>query len=82
MYLFLRELQLGTNSIMFDTVGNITRDAGQYVNLTCANESQIPRYEGLWHVYSCEHKWSGKIYTNRLVCYRTFNKKPIFNPKL
>lgn len=78
MYLFLRELQLGTNSITFDVVGNITRDAGQYVNLTCANEAQIPRYEGLWHVYSCEHKWSGKIYTNQLVCYRTFNKKPIW----
>lgn len=81
MYLFLRELQLGTNSICFDVVGNLTRDAGQYVNLTCANEAQIPRYEGLWHIYSCEHKWSGKIYTNQLVCYRTFNKKPIWNEK-
>ena len=79
MYEFLRNLQLGTNSIVFDVVGNVTRDAGQYVNLTCANESQIPRYEGLWNVYSCRHIWSGKIYTNQLVCYRTWNKKPIWN---
>lgn len=81
MYMFLRELQLGTNSIAFDVVGNVTRDAGQYVNLTCANEGQIPRYQGLWHTYSCEHKWSGKIYTNQFVCYRTFNKKLIKNEK-
>lgn len=81
MYLFLRELQLGTNSINFSVAGNVTRDAGQYVILNCANESQIPKYEGLWHTYSCRHKWSGKTYVNELVCYRTFAKKPIKSEK-
>lgn len=79
MYLFLRELQLGTNSISFNVGGIVTRDAGQYVHLTCSNESQIPKYEGLWHIYSCEHKWSGVSYTNNIVCYRTFAKPAVKN---
>ena len=79
MYLFLRELQLGTNSITFDVVGNLTRDAGQYCNLNCSNEAQISRYQGLWNIYSCEHRWSGKVYTNQLVCYRTFAMKPLWD---
>lgn len=79
MYLFLRQLQLGTNSINFNVAGNVTRDAGQYVVLSCSNEGQIPRYEGLWHIYSCKHKWSGTTYINEITCYRTFNKKPIWN---
>lgn len=77
MYLFVRELQLGMNQISFDVVGNVTRDAGQYVNLLCSSEVQIPRYEGLWFTYSCKHVWSGKHYTNHIACYRTFHKKPL-----
>lgn len=82
MYLFLRELQLGTNSIQFDVAGIITRDAGQYVYLNCINESQMARYQGLWHIYSCKHIWSGVSYTNNIVGYRTFTWNPIWNPKL
>ena len=81
MYLFLRELQLGTNTITFNVLGNVTRDAGQYVNLACSNEAQIPKYEGLWHIYSCEHRWEGKMYTNELVCYRTFQIIPLETKK-
>ena len=79
MYGFLRQLQLGVNSISFDVTGNVTRDAGQYINLNCSNESQIPKYEGLWNIYSCKHIWSDKSYTNSIACYRTYHKKPIWN---
>lgn len=81
MYTFLRELQLGINNISFDVAGNITRDAGQYVILNCANEDQMPRYEGLWNVYSCKHIWSGRTYTNHIVCYRTWDICPIWEIK-
>lgn len=51
MYKFLRQLQLTTNAIKFKTLGNVTRDAGQYVNLKCTDQQQIPLYEGLWYIY-------------------------------
>lgn len=79
MYKYLRQLQLTTNSIKFMVLGNITRDAGQYVKLKCTDQQQLPLYEGLWHIYGCRHTWTGRIYHNELLCYRTFKYKPLWN---
>lgn len=77
MYNFLRNLQLGTNQIRFRVLGNISRDCGQYVNITVSDKTQI-QFQGLWNIYECRHILKGKMYFNELLCYRTFTKRAIF----
>lgn len=27
----------------------------------------------------CRHEWTGEMYLNELLCYRTFKQKPVWN---
>ena len=75
MYDVFRNLELGSNNLQFTILGELERDAGQYIYLNVQNQNLQSNIHGLWNIYRCAHIWEGKKYTNDVVCYRTINQK-------
>lgn len=73
LYFRLHDIETGTNCLEFTVNGNIIRDCGQIINISCHDPNYANQYGGIWVVYSIAHIFENGVYKNVINAFRTFN---------
>lgn len=82
IYNVLRNLQIGTQNIQFNTLGDLGRDCGQFINILLGETTLKSNLEGTWLIYQCRHIIKNNYYYNNIIAYRTLSEiSPIITNK-
>ena len=76
LYNIMRDIELCTSNLSFECLGNFKRDCGQAIFLHSADIPFQRLFTNLWIIYSCEHEFENKTYTNQITCYKTVQQIP------
>ena len=74
IYNVLRNLEIGTQNIQFNTLGDFGRDCGQLVKISLGDQTLKSRVEGVWLIYECKHIIQKDYYYNNIIAYRTLSE--------
>jgi hypothetical protein len=74
IYNVLRNLEIGTQTIQFNCLGDLGRDCGQFINIKTGDNNLKSSIEGIWLIYQCKHIIKNNYYYNNIIAYRTLSE--------
>jgi len=73
----MNKLTFFSDVVQFKCTGNIKREVGELIAITCSNENLGNRYGGVWFIVRIYHKFEGGSYYNEIIAVRSDELKAV-----